>query len=68
MKLENEGAAAIRYILVVRTAKYANMPCWLRCVPLLPNMPRASTPTGQLYIEARIVVRGFPYYTTLTKT
>src|SRR5436190_13668384 len=37
------------YIHTSITAEYANVPCWLRCVPLLPNMPRASTPTFRRY-------------------
>src|SRR5437667_49707 len=37
------------YIHTSSMAKYANMPRWLRCVPVLPNGPRASTPTFRRY-------------------
>src|SRR5436189_6199626 len=47
MKLENGGGA--RQHTSTSTAGYANVPCWLRCVPLLPNVPRASTPTFRRY-------------------
>ena len=40
---------------------YANMPRWLRRVPVLPNVPRlVCQRSGN--IEAHIAVRGFPPY------
>src|SRR5205809_769323 len=40
---KNGMLEALVYVHTSSTAKYANVPRWLRCVPVLPNVPEQAS-------------------------
>ena len=51
------------YLYTGSTAEHAKVPCWLRCVPILLNVPRASTPRFLPY-RSSYSSKGVPPYST----